>query len=202
MNIAVYSPRPIIAAGVVGILLPSARLVATWSDSATMLAALRFGQKPDLIVMDGPPPEEILKSFSKVVMLCDRIALPLALQYFSRGVMGILPTDCTAASLADCLESVMAGETWAYPELVGEAIRMKSQHLSPRERSVVEMIAKSLSNKDIANRLDLTEGTVKVYLSRLFAKLGVGDRFALYRVATQNIMPDGRIPEWIHVQPQ
>ena len=48
--------------------------------------------------------------------------------------------------------------------------------LTPRERSVLDLVAQGKSNRQIANRLGLTEGTVKGYVSTLLDKLGVQDR--------------------------
>ena len=59
--------------------------------------------------------------------------------------------------------------------------------LAPRERHVTGLIAQGLSNKEIAWSLGITEGTVKVYLSKLFDKLGVSDRFELALVALKNL---------------
>ena len=51
--------------------------------------------------------------------------------------------------------------------------------LAPREGRVVELAEAGFSNKAIADRMGLTEGTVKVYLSRAFQKLRVGSRYEL-----------------------
>ena len=51
--------------------------------------------------------------------------------------------------------------------------------LSQRERQIVELIAESRSNKNIAYLLGLTEGTIKEYLNRVFRKVGVGNRTEL-----------------------
>ena len=48
--------------------------------------------------------------------------------------------------------------------------------LTARERSVLELIAQGLSNKAIARRLSLTEGTVKGYVSQILQKMGISDR--------------------------
>jgi len=58
--------------------------------------------------------------------------------------------------------------------------------LTPRERSVLELLAEGRSNRQIANRLGLTEGTVKGYLTTIFAKLGVVDRTQAALLAAQH----------------
>ena len=53
----------------------------------------------------------------------------------------------------------------------------------------IVFLAQGLKNKEIAYRLGITEGTVKVYLSRLYGKLGVNDRFDLALFALKNLGP-------------
>jgi len=62
--------------------------------------------------------------------------------------------------------------------------------LSPVERQVVELASRGLSNPDIARELFISRNTVKVYLSRAYAKLGVANRIELARLAARH--PQGR----------
>ncbi len=55
----------------------------------------------------------------------------------------------------------------------------QSDLLTARERQIVRVMAEGLSNKEIAQRLRLAEGTVKVHLHRIYRKLGIGNRTAL-----------------------
>jgi two-component system nitrate/nitrite response regulator NarL len=58
--------------------------------------------------------------------------------------------------------------------------------LSPREGQLVTLLSHGLKNKEIGAALRITEGTVKVYLSRLYDKVGVQDRFELALYALRN----------------
>jgi len=60
--------------------------------------------------------------------------------------------------------------------------------LTGREGQLVALIAQGLKNKELAYALGITEGTVKVYLSRVFKKLGVNDRFDLALYAIRNVV--------------
>ncbi len=53
----------------------------------------------------------------------------------------------------------------------------KPVKLSPRERQLVGLLTEGLRNKEIAGRMNITEGTAKAYLSRVFEKTGASDRF-------------------------
>ena len=59
--------------------------------------------------------------------------------------------------------------------------------VSPRESQLVALVAQGLRNKEIAYRLSISEGTVKVYLSKLFTKLGVEDRYQLALHGLKNL---------------
>ena len=63
--------------------------------------------------------------------------------------------------------------------LCDQLLTSKRVILTPRERQAMSFIAHCLKNKEIAYAMGLSEGTVKVYLSRLFDKVGVHDRFEL-----------------------
>lgn len=88
-----------------------------------------------------------------------------------------------------CVESVVAGGAWAGALLNGahgfsSESAQQAVHISPREAELMDLVSEGLSNRQIGERLGLTEGSVKVYFSRLFRKLGVSDRvgLALYSV--------------------
>jgi two-component system nitrate/nitrite response regulator NarP len=66
-----------------------------------------------------------------------------------------------------------------------EAKREIESLLSPRETDVVRMVAKGLRNKEIADKLSITEGTVKSYLHSIYEKLGVKGRVELTLLAQE-----------------
>jgi two-component system nitrate/nitrite response regulator NarL len=61
--------------------------------------------------------------------------------------------------------------------------RATMNSLTTREREIVFAVAKGLSNKDVGRRLNLSEGTVKVHLHKIYSKLGVKNRTALVTLA-------------------
>jgi two-component system nitrate/nitrite response regulator NarP len=87
------------------------------------------------------------------------------------------------AYLLECLEKVSVGARWIDPELgerakeLAETLGDREAHaLSPRERQLISLVRKGLRNRDVAEQLGVTEGTIKVYLHALFEKLGVSSR--------------------------
>ncbi len=89
--------------------------------------------------------------------------------------------------LVETIRKVCAGETVIDDELLARArelVRIAQEpdrfdSLAPREREITEAVAMGLRNREIGERLGMTEGSVKVYLNRIFDKLGVENRTEL-----------------------
>jgi two-component system nitrate/nitrite response regulator NarL len=126
---------------------------------------------------------------SRVVLLMDTSSRSAVVEAFRCGAQGVFSRTESSKSLAKCISNVHQGQVWATSEelrYVLEAFReaepMKlvdsrgEALLSKREQDVVRCVAEGLSNREIANRLKLTEHTVKNYLFRIFDKLGVSSR--------------------------
>ena len=108
----------------------------------------------------------------------------------SAGASGFLLKDVTAERLFDAVRVVAAGEALLAPSvtrrLIGEFARLRPRSptapgralgaLTPRETEVLRLIAEGLSNPEIADRLVVSEETVKSHVSRVLAKLGLRDR--------------------------
>ncbi|MBV9528578.1 response regulator transcription factor [Sphingomonas sp.] len=100
------------------------------------------------------------------------------------GVRGVLMKTSEPTLLLDALEAIAAGETWIDPAIRGRvdsisAPGSRRRALTERERLLVQLVGDGLTNREIAARLDTTEGTVKAYLHALFDKVGVDSRTEL-----------------------
>ena len=71
------------------------------------------------------------------------------------------------------------GELWFEKAVTCPAPEPRAAALTAREQSLMDLLAQGLKNREIAGRLEVSEAEVKVYLARLFEKLGVKDRFEL-----------------------
>lgn len=98
------------------------------------------------------------------------------------GARGILKKTLPVAALLECLRAVANGNVWiegtAEQSLDG-ADRRAAPRLTPREKQIVHQICEGQKNKEIADALSITAGTVKVHLMHIFEKTGVKDRFEL-----------------------
>ena len=100
------------------------------------------------------------------------------------GVQGYLLKDAPAEQLAEALRQVQRGGRAIDPQLALEAWG-EGDPLSERERQVLRLAGEGLGAGEIAAQLNLSNGTVRNYLSEAIGKLGVGNRIEAYRLARQ-----------------
>jgi NarL family two-component system response regulator LiaR len=108
------------------------------------------------------------------------------------GAIGYLLKDVLKADLLQAIRAAAQGQPTLHPEaqrqlmrhVTTPATRSLVDELTPRERDVLRLIVRGQSNKEIADSLRVTEGTVKGHVSAILSKLGVADRTqaALYAV--------------------
>jgi DNA-binding NarL/FixJ family response regulator len=155
---------------------------------AVELAARRH---PDVVLMDLVMPDlggveatrRIVGADSdvKVVVLTsfsDRRAITEALD---AGAIGYLLKDGEPDDLLRGIRAAAAGESPLAPKAARELLRARTERpaasaLSPRELEVLIQVASGLPNKLIAQRLGISEKTVKAHLTSVFAQIGVSDR--------------------------
>jgi DNA-binding NarL/FixJ family response regulator len=107
------------------------------------------------------------------------------------GVSGVVLKDMAAELLVRAVRQVHAGGTWIERNAATKTVNRLLQRdvatreitakLTPREIEVARMIAKGLPNKAVADRLRISEGTAKLHLHHVYAKLGLDGRMALAR---------------------
>lgn len=142
---------------------------------------------------------ELCRSRQQRVCLFARSISPeLFYQAREAGVSGILSTSRSASEIVGAICAMSEGQMFFDPLLHETAVASRAIHLSPREGHLVELLTRGLKNKEIAYQLGITEGTVKVYLSKLFQKVGAKDRFDLALSGLKNLgmasMPSGDNP--------
>ncbi|HEV2087727.1 MAG TPA: response regulator transcription factor [Cryptosporangiaceae bacterium] len=126
----------------------------------------------------------------KVVVLTSFSGQESVLPAVRAGVAGYLLKDIGPAELADALRAAHVGEARLHPRVAATVMQSVADTardvLTPREREVLRLVARGLSNRLIARELALSEKTVKTHVSAVLAKLGVLDRTqaALHAVRT------------------
>ena len=119
----------------------------------------------------------------------------LAYQALRLGIRGILRRTLPAEDLISCLSRLSHNEVWFEERLMGGFFTNQVIRLTRRESQLVALLAQGMKNKEIAYTLSLSEGTVKVYLSRLFEKLSVKDRFELALYGLRHLTSGGAVQD-------
>jgi len=117
------------------------------------------------------------------------------------GASGYLLKDSPRDELIKAVRGTVAGKTFIDPSVAGKVLRQATSHqtqsstliiekLTGREIDVLRLLARGLNNKDISERLFLTEGTVRNHVSSILAKLNVADRTQAAVIAIQHGLGD------------
>jgi DNA-binding NarL/FixJ family response regulator len=115
-----------------------------------------------------------------VVLWSDALPLDLVFRTLEYGVRGLVPRTAAPDLLVSSLRKVANGEMQiGFASSKDNPTSKRQVVLTPREREIVMRLRQGLRNKQIATEMNITEGTVKIYLFRLFHKLGVRNRFEL-----------------------
>jgi two-component system, NarL family, nitrate/nitrite response regulator NarL len=170
-------------------------------DSAVAVAAV---QQPDIILLDldlgvdngfdlMPEVLELVPDARLIVLtgMRDRDAHRRAVML---GAMGLVLKEKALESLLKAIEKVYQGEVWLDRTMIASVLNSRAHGgtspeqnayaaqiatVTEREREVIQLVGEGLRNKEIAERLVISEATVRNHLTSIFAKIGVNDRFEL-----------------------
>ena len=159
-----------------------------FSSLASVLDFLSTDAPVDLLLLDYSMPD--ISGIEAVEMAATRrpglrIAFlsglddpQVAGEALQRGVVGWLPKSMPGEALISALNLVLAGERFVPADLM---LRQQASPLTPREQGVAALLARGLSDKEIAEQLSLQVGTVKVHVKSLLRKFDAANRtqFAL-----------------------
>jgi DNA-binding NarL/FixJ family response regulator len=149
--------------------------------------------RPDVILMDVQMPglngveatAAITRAWptARIIILTTFDRDDYVFQGVRAGALGYLLKDTPAERLVATIQRVHAGEAFIQPEIASRALRelmhpqtQPVEPLSDREREVLVLLAQGLSNRDIADKLVITEGTVKNHVSNVLGKLQAENR--------------------------
>jgi DNA-binding NarL/FixJ family response regulator len=173
-------------------------VVSRCRDGAATVRALRE-HRPDVLILDIRMPNgdglSVLRTMSveglksRAVIFTAAIDEDEVVEAIHLGVRGVVLKEMAPESLVQCVRHVHAGGEWIERRSVSRALEMMRKReagsvaiaslLTPRELEVVRLVAQGLRNKEIAQRLSLSEGTVKIHLHNTYDKLNVEGRLAL-----------------------
>ena len=131
-----------------------------------------------------------LSRFASVLVLTASERIEDAMAALRMGARGIVQKRFAFETLIEAIHAVIAGQVWIPPvlqtHLVADLAEPEGKRLTDRESEIVRYVAIGLRNAEVAQRLAIAEGTVKVHLNNVFQKLGVRDRVELTHYALRN----------------
>lgn len=185
-------------------------VVGEATDSSTAFA-LATAKQPDIVLLDLDLGKEngldliagVLDAApnARVIVLTGMRDPAVHERAVLQGAMGIVLKETALEIILKAIEKVYAGEVWLDRTMIASILNTRARAntsqeqnareakiatLTDREREIVQLIGEGLRNRVIAERLVISEATVRNHLTSIFAKIGVDDRFELVVFAYQN----------------
>jgi DNA-binding NarL/FixJ family response regulator len=173
--------------------------------NGTAAVAAVAAHTPDVLVLDlrmaGQSGLDVVRALAAKGLPCRTVLLTAGIRdeevvdAVKLGVMGVVLKESSPETLLESVRSVHRGEQWIDRDTATRAFHTvldrqraaerAGETLTPREVEMVRLVAQGLRNKIIAERLSISEGTVKVHLHNIYEKLGVDGRLELLLSAQQ-----------------
>lgn len=188
-------------------ILPDMELAGEARDGQEAIDAVHTLQ-PDLVLMDLMMPHvdgitaiKTIKQESprtRIIALTTFGEAELVLGAVQASADGYLLKDVEVHELERAIRTVHGGQPYLHPQATRHLLQATTQpsttpdHLTEREHDVLVLVARGLTNRQIANQLHITEKTVSVHVSNILSKLDLPSRTqaALYAVRTGLVPPD------------
>jgi two-component system nitrate/nitrite response regulator NarP len=195
-SVIIADDHPLMLVGVEAVLTASGHTIsAQASNGEAALAAAG-----DLFLVDLKMPGgsglDVLRNLRDrkddrpLILLTGSIDTGSLREALALGINGVVLKSSASAQLVMCIEQVLAGQRWLDPSLMDQAMAAQAPadenvltQLSPRDQSIVRLVVSGLRNRDIGERLGMTEGNVKVTLHRIYERLSVANRVELAMLA-------------------
>ena len=200
ISVVIADDHPIVLDGLSALFQVEAdiRVAARARDGHEAVRAVRT-HRPDVLILDMRMPGldglAVLRELREERMAVRSLFLTVALdeeqlvEAVRLGVQGVILKEMAPQLLVEAVRRIHAGGPYLEGGVVGRALRRMVERqeaakeaarlLTPREIEIVRMVAGGLRNRAVADRLFISEGTVKVHLHRIYEKLEVGGRLEL-----------------------
>jgi DNA-binding NarL/FixJ family response regulator len=189
--------HPIVRAGLAAVIgeEPDLEFIGEAANGQEAVALYRAKQ-PDVVLMDLRMPvlggveaiRAIRSEFpsAKIIALTTYEGDTDIHRALEAGAVGYLLKEMLPTDVVDAVRVVCRGQRIIPPAVAGRLAEYTPRvDLTPREREVLEYVARGYSNNDIAQAIGRTDETVKIHLKRVFEKLGVAGRTEAVMVALQ-----------------
>jgi DNA-binding NarL/FixJ family response regulator len=192
IRIVAVDDHPVVLRGLAALLEEQGdlELVGVYNDGATALQGI-LDQRPDVAILDVHLPSmsglEALSRLrkqgldTKVIILTASLTKEQTHQARRLGALGVVMKDAALDTLVNHIRTVAGGVQLAWP-LVQSAEGERIALLTPAELKVARLFACALDTKEIACQLQISPGTARLHLHRIYRKLNVRNRVALSRL--------------------
>lgn len=195
-RIAVLDDHPIVLEGIAGLLSRAGHdIVLSTTDPDALIDVAARGEI-DLAVIDLNLPSisglDVASTLHAaaldlpIILLTSSISVAQSTAAMRAEIGGIVLKESAVAQLVRCVDTVLSGDRWYDAEVTKRVFTDSAatadsggEKLSARELAVADLITRGFRNKEIAERLDIGEATVKSHLHNIFTKLGISSRTQL-----------------------
>ena len=180
---------------------PRIRVIGEATDGASAVA-LTERRRPDVVIMDLRMPDmDGLEATEVIVERVPGTAVLIFTAYGEKsllqrglesGALGYILKETPHETLIRAIEKVAAGESFVDPGLMAEFVAGKgtADILTPREREILQLLADGMSNVDVADKLFISQETVKSHVRHILAKLEADTRTQAVAIALREAMID------------
>jgi two-component system, NarL family, nitrate/nitrite response regulator NarL len=208
ISILVTSHHPVVCGGL-GALVGAQPDFRVIGEASNAVAALRLARelRPEIILIDlidlplsGVSHADLIRDLSgsaqlrtcRIIVLTGAIQKMEVVRLLRSGARGIVLKDSPVELVFKCIRTVRAGEVWISRGMMADVVQALASstddeepsitrdfRLTRRERDILKLVLDAETNKGIAERLSVTEDTVKHHLTNIFDKTGASNRLEL-----------------------
>ena len=217
IRIGVFDQSPLLRAGIVKV-LEADTLVEVVAEAGSAMEALRLSTEltPDVVVLCANllAEADVARTIAalpgvKLLILSSYLNEKKATAAFTSGARGYVLKGVQGHEFREAVRAIHRGEAYVSPALAGEMMLAQAglrksvdasntnpiAKLTHREGQIFELLAEGLMNREIASRLEISEKTVKRYVTRIFETLGVRNRVEAAMLSRRSTLDHSSSPE-------
>ncbi len=195
ISIVIADDHPVVRVGIEGLLIhyPEFEIIgeATTGDEALNLC---LEKQPDVLVLDinmpGLKAVQVVSQIrqcqlpTRILIMTSHGDAGIVYAMLQAGAIGYLLKDDGPTAIVEAIRKVASGETWFSKNLESIVESLKDENgtninITEREKEILLLVSEGLTNKEIAQQLEITERTVESHLTQIFRKSGISSRVEL-----------------------